>query len=52
MKLYSFKLWDGDNLIRDMTPVKRNYDGAIGMYDAVNKKFYANAGTGTFIGGE
>ncbi len=52
MKLYSFKLWDGDDLIRDMIPVKRNYDGAIGMYDNINKKFYANAGTGTFNGGD
>lgn len=51
MKVYSFKLWDGDTLIRCMAPVRRNFDGAVGMLDSVNNKFYENAGSGAFVGG-
>lgn len=51
MKLYAFKMYDKNELVRDMIPVKRKSDNAIGMYDKVTKKFYANAGTGTFTAG-
>lgn len=51
MKVYSFKLWDGDALIRDMVPVRRDFDGAVGMLDRVDNKFYENAGSGAFAGG-
>lgn len=51
MKLYAFKMYDKNELVRNMIPVKRKSDNAIGMYDTVTKKFYANAGTGTFTAG-
>ena len=49
-KIFSCKVYDGDNLIRDFVPCT-NASGAAGMYDAVNGVFYPNAGTGTFATG-
>ena len=47
-RLYSCKIYDNANtLVRNFVPY-RNSDGAIGLYDLVNSKFYANAGTGAF----
>ena len=51
MKLYYFKIWDNGTLVRDFVPAL-NPDGKIGMYDLVGGRFYENAGTGTFIGGQ
>lgn len=48
MKLYRAKLWDNDVLVRDMYPVKRKSDNAVGLYDVVSKTFFGNAGTGVF----
>ena len=45
------KIYNNGTLVRDFVPVKRNSDGAIGMYDTVTKAFFANAGTGTFTAG-
>lgn len=50
MKLYLFKIYDNDVLVRDFIPCK-NPSGTIGLYDSVNNQFYQNAGTGTFIAG-
>lgn len=50
-KIYYLKIYDGDTLVRDFIPVKRNKDNAIGLYDKVTKQFFNNQGTGTFIGG-
>ena len=49
-KLYSCQIYDDGVLIRDCLPCI-NTDGEIGLYDVVNRKFYGNAGTGTFIAG-
>ncbi len=35
----------------EMIPCYRKSDGVIGMYDLVNKKFFTNAGTGSFTKG-
>ena len=51
IRLNKIALWRNDTLVRDFVPVKRNSDGAIGMYDTVTKTFFANAGTGTFTAG-
>jgi prepilin-type N-terminal cleavage/methylation domain-containing protein len=48
MKLYSFKMYDDDVLVRNFVPCKRNRDNEIGLYDEVNDVFYTNSGTGTF----
>ena len=52
-KAKSLKIWDNNNaLIRNFIPVIRHSDGAIGLLDLVNFKFYGNSGTGSFIGGD
>ena len=48
MKLYSFKIYDNESLIRNFIPCYRNTDNIIGLYDTVEGKFYTNQGTGTF----
>ena len=50
-RIYYFKMYDNNTLAQHLVPVKRNIDGAIGMYDTVTKTFFANAGTGTFTAG-
>ena len=50
-KLYSLKIYDNGTLIRDFIPCISD-SGAIGLYDRVNRQFYANAGTGAFTGSE
>ena len=50
-KIYYCKIWDNDILVRDFIPVKRISDNAIGMYDRVSKTFFANLGSGDFVGG-
>ena len=41
----SFQIEDGGQLVRDFVPAEK--DGACGLYDRVNDKFYSNAGSGT-----
>lgn len=48
-RLYSCKIYDDDLLIRNFIPVK-NASDQVGLYDLVEEKFYANAGTGAFTG--
>lgn len=50
-KLYYCKLWDNDELVRDLVPCI-NDSGEVGLYDLVGRKFYGNAGTGAFTGSE
>lgn len=47
-KLYSCKVYDHGDLIRNLVPVKNEKD-TVGLYDFVEEKFYANAGTGSFV---
>lgn len=46
-KIYSFKIYDNDILVRDYIPVL-NENNEAGLYDLVNKEFYENSGTGSF----
>lgn len=48
IKLYNFKIYHSNKLIRNFIPCIRNSDNEIGLYDMVNGTFYGNAGTGTF----
>ena len=50
MRIYSCKIYDNGMLIRDYVPCK-NANNIVGMYDKVNRKFYVNLGTGSFIAG-
>ncbi len=50
--LYSFKLSDSvGNLKLDLVPAKREADGVIGLYDAVNDAFLTNSLSGAFLAG-
>lgn len=48
MKIYNFKLYNGNNLIRNFIPALRNSDKKTGLYDIVNNKFYTDAGGSNF----
>ena len=59
MKLYSFKIYDNETLVRDFIPCYcaksvKDVNGVtcppntIGLYDIVNDKFYTNQGSGNF----
>ena len=50
-RIKACQIYDNDTLVRDFVPCI-NRSGEIGLYDRVNKTFYGNAGTGTFIGSE
>lgn len=47
-KVYNFKIYDNNVLIRDMIPVLDKNNIAC-MYDKVNKESYYNQGTGEFL---
>ena len=49
--LYSFKLYNGNTIVRNYIPCYRKSDGEIGLYDLTNDVFYINQGTGIFIKG-
>lgn len=57
IKIYYFKIWDGDELIRYFVPVNKDmivgntHIESAGMWDIVNKQFYSNKGNGNFIYG-
>ena len=50
-KLFYFKAYQNDELVRNFIPARRDSDGKIGMYDMVSRTFFTNAGTGEFIAG-
>ena len=47
-KLYSCKITDNGEVKRDFVPAQRNSDGAIGLYDLQNGKFYESASENAF----
>lgn len=49
-KVYEFKIYDNNVLIRNMIPVL-DKNGIACMYDKVNRKYYYNQGTGEFLYG-
>ena len=51
-RIHAFKLTHAGTVVRDMVPVKRTVDGAIGLYDFSTEAFFANGGSGTFIAGD
>lgn len=46
-EIYSAKIWNNDELVRDFIPVRVGTTGY--MYDKVSKQLFGNAGTGSFI---
>jgi hypothetical protein len=51
VSIYSCKIYDNGTLVRDFVPCQ-TADDEVGLYDLVNDVFYANKGTGKFVGGE
>ena len=51
-KIYYFKIWTNDTLVRDFVPCRRNSDNVLGMYDLVDGGFYTNEGTGQLSAGK
>ena len=51
-RLYSSKIWEFGQLVRDFVPCIRNSDNEVGLYDRVGNTFYSNGGTGTFTYGQ
>ena len=49
-KIHSFKMWNGDVLVRDYIPVL-DQNNVPCMYDKVSGEFFYNQGTGEFIAG-
>jgi len=47
-KIYSCKIYDGENLVRDFIPCYKKEGNVTGLYDIVNDVFYPNQGTGNF----
>ena len=47
VRVYSCKIYDNDVLVRDYVPCV-DEAGKVGLYDAAEGKFYANAGSGSF----
>lgn len=42
-RIYSFKIYENNVLVRDFVPAKRNNDGACGMLEQVSGTFYTDA---------
>ena len=53
MKLYSFMIWEGNEIVHDYIPCRRSKsDGEdVGLYDLVSRSFCANSGGKAFIPG-
>ena len=50
-KLYSVQIYNGNTIVRNFVPARRNSDSALGMYDLIGGAFYENLGTGSFTAG-
>ena len=51
LKVYRCTFYSDRNMTHDFIPCYRKLDNEPGMYDIINDKFYANAGTGRFLVG-
>lgn len=43
LRVYGWKIYEGDVLVRDLAPFERMTDGAAGLYDRVTGTFHVNA---------
>ena len=51
-KIYGFKIYENDTLVRNFVPCVRNSDNVAGLYEVVSGKFHTNLGTGEFNTGD
>ena len=52
IRLYSCKIWDQGELVRDFVPVSLTNGTTVCLYDAVGEMFYYNAGSDNFTAGK
>lgn len=50
-RISSFTMTKGNDVIMQLTPIRRLSDGALGMYDIERGKFYPQSGPGEFLAG-
>ena len=50
-RISSFTMTKGNDVIMQLTPIRRLSDGALGMYDIERGKFYPQSGNGEFLAG-
>lgn len=50
-KIYSSKIYSNDMFAQYLIPCYNEANSEVGMYDLVEKEFYKNSGTGTFVCG-
>lgn len=50
-RIYEFSVFENEEIIAQLIPVKRKIDNTIGMLDLVTEKFFSNSGTGAFVTG-
>lgn len=51
-RIYSLQMYEGGILVLDLIPVRRESDGALGMFNRITNEFYGNAGLDNFTAGE
>lgn len=51
MQLHNFVIKESETILHNYIPVRRIYDGVLGLYDLITKEFLMNSGTGEFIAG-
>lgn len=51
LRIYFAKIYNKNELIKDLIPVIRKIDNDVCMYDKISGKFFTNQGTGKFIAG-
>ena len=51
LRVYGCRIWEGADTVRDYLPAVRLSDGAVGMYDRTQGRFYLSAGGGSFEAG-
>lgn len=52
LRIYNLKLYDANEMVRNLVPCYRKSDNITGMYDTVNNQFYAKSGSGNFTIGD
>ena len=51
IRLYNFKIYENDTLVRNFVPCYRKNDNTVGLYDLITNNFFSNKGTATFLKG-
>ena len=47
-KIWYFKIYENNKIIKNFVPCYDRFDGTIGLYETVEHKFYYNEGSGNF----